>query len=98
MTAPFAAEPRQFQTAYLMSIDPTSGWQPRGGSVRILIENPKDDVIGKDVVVLFGWTTNDGGSNWMNARNVRVAHVDTSRKIVLEAEVPNLPAAPAHPI
>jgi hypothetical protein len=73
-----------------VSVDPTTAWQPRGGSVIFRVESKTVDLNGATVTVCFGW-------------NDRIAEVSTPRiqsfdanAIVYHVMVPkDLPHAPA---
>ncbi len=82
-----AAPAKPVPSDIVVTVDPATGWQPRGGQVRIVVESAAQKLKDIDVVVCFRWSNKDGP--FLSPAVVQAAEF-TAAKAVYRVTVPDL--------
>ena len=88
--------PHPFLTQVKATIDPLTHWQPRSGQIRIILESTDNtNISNSNISVYFRWRTKSDSGEWVRTPNLHVVDLQNAQKLVIAAEVPELPAAPS---
>src|SRR6516225_9802634 len=87
--------PHPFLTQVKVSIDPLTHWQPRSGQIRITLESTgKVNLADSNLSVYFRWRTKSNSGEWVRTPNLHVVDLQNAQKLIVAAQVPELPDAP----
>jgi hypothetical protein len=87
--------PHPFLTQVKVSVDPLTHWQPRSGQIRIILQSTGNtNLADSNLSVYFRWRTKTNTGEWLRTPNLHVVDLQNAQKLIVAAQVPDLPAAP----
>jgi hypothetical protein len=84
-----------------VTVDPTTHWQPRGGEIKIILEDLATggtaSLADSLIAVHFRWQTMSGSAPWVQTPSLRTVEIANAKKLTIAVTVPEMPPSPSSP-